>query len=81
MGWFLFFLWCVVGYWVVAVVAQCKIRNESKTWGFVDKCIGVVVMFLSLFFFFIIGIGYFVEYADKECFRHPLWSWPWYSRK
>lgn len=77
--WFLVF-WFSVGYWIVSIVARCKLRNESGTWTFGDKCLGLVSVCLGPAFFIILP-EYFINYADTECFKYPLWSWPWYSKK
>ncbi|MBI5153192.1 MAG: hypothetical protein HZA36_01905 [Parcubacteria group bacterium] len=75
-----FTCWLLIGYWIVSIIAQCKLRNESGTWTFIDRCIGLVAMCFGPAFFIILP-EYFWTYGDKESFTHPLWSWPWYSKK
>lgn len=79
MTWF-FVVWLLIGYWAVAVVARCKLRNESGKWTLGDKCMGLVAICLGPVFWIILP-EYFIDYSDEECFKHPLWNWPWYSKK
>lgn len=79
MVWFLI-LWCLLGYWVIAVLARCKVKNETGSWDVLDKCIGIIFMWFGILMLYM-SMEYIVAHGDKDCFVHPLWNWPWYSKK
>ncbi len=72
-------IWFLAGYWMASVWARRIMSRAYWKWGMRDRILCLFVTFLG-FIGILKFVGYFIfECTDREWWKKPLWSWPWYG--